>query len=76
MKEEWYLVSMVISFLEHKQKKGQLDIGNLHRLLVSLRNKEQSLSNPVLKEWIDLKNQIRVLERTLKELKHVPNRKR
>jgi hypothetical protein len=38
--------------------------------LVSLRQQEKDMKNPLLREWFSIRNQIRKLERQIREMKN------
>lgn len=37
--------------------------------LVELKKKELEMQNPLLKDWIEIRNKIRMLERKIKEIR-------
>lgn len=42
----------------------------LNKVLFLLRKQEQGMQNPLLKEWFLIRNEIRALERKIKEMQN------
>ena len=52
-----------------------LSLEQYNKMLKSLRKKEQDLGpNPLLKEWFQIRNQIRRIERKMKEIRNENSR--
>jgi len=60
---------MSSNVLEFRQKTDSTSLASLYKLLKSLKEKEQGMKNPLLKDWFAIKNQIRAIERAIGGLK-------
>lgn len=49
--------------------KNPLDLNSLTKLLKTLEEKERLMVNPLLKDWFDIRNQIRKVKNTIGAMK-------
>lgn len=57
---------------------AQIELGpnkleKLKNLLLKLKRKEQAMVNPILKDWFAIRNNIRAVERKIRELNYGNN---
>jgi hypothetical protein len=61
------------NLIKFKSKNNSLDLDQLTKLLNSLLEKERLMTNPLLKDWFSIQNQIRKVRRTIKEVQYGQN---
>jgi len=50
------------------QKDADKELDRLGKVLKILKNRESKMQNPLLSDWIDVRNRIRALEYKIKEI--------
>jgi hypothetical protein len=54
----------------NSRRPGLNTLLQLETMLISLRQRERDMQNPLLKDWFAIRNQIRALERKIREMKN------
>lgn len=52
------------------RRAGKNTLARYEATLLDLKKKEQAMQNPLLQDWFKIRNEIRALERKIKEIKN------